>query len=66
MSERITAPCKGCTDRTLTCHDTCEKYRTWAAERKAAQRALWPKEADGLVMKRVKARRIYELKHKRK
>lgn len=66
MSERITAPCKGCTDRTLTCHDTCEKYKAWAEERRAAQKALQPSMADGFTMKRVKDRRIYELKHKRK
>ena len=28
-----TSPCKGCTTRTLTCHDTCKRYITWARRR---------------------------------
>lgn len=31
-STRDTAPCKGCTERYLTCHDKCEKYKAWKAE----------------------------------
>ena len=26
-------PCKNCQDRTLGCHDKCEKYIEWKAER---------------------------------
>lgn len=26
-------PCKGCTDRTLTCHGFCDEYKAWKAER---------------------------------
>lgn len=22
-------PCKGCTDRTITCHSVCSKYEEW-------------------------------------
>lgn len=30
-------PCRDCADREGTCHATCEKYLTWAAERRAAK-----------------------------
>lgn len=26
-------PCKGCTDRTLTCHGFCKRYKDWKQER---------------------------------
>lgn len=29
---RKKAPCKGCQERTLTCHGFCEKYKEWKAE----------------------------------
>ena len=25
-------PCKGCTDRTITCHGVCKKYQAWKKE----------------------------------
>ena len=25
-------PCKGCTDRTVTCHGVCKRYQDWKAE----------------------------------
>ena len=28
-------PCKGCTDRTLTCHSVCRRYEDWKIERAA-------------------------------
>ena len=28
-------PCKGCTDRTLTCHGFCQRYKEWKAEHAA-------------------------------
>ena len=28
-------PCKGCTERRLTCHGFCEKYGEWKKEREA-------------------------------
>jgi hypothetical protein len=27
------APCKGCTDRQLACHASCDKYKHWKADR---------------------------------
>lgn len=29
-------PCRNCEERTETCHATCERYLTWATERRAA------------------------------
>ena len=28
-------PCKGCTERTLTCHGVCHRYEDWKIERAA-------------------------------
>lgn len=30
----LSAPCKGCGDRVLGCHSTCDKYKQFAEERK--------------------------------
>ena len=29
------SPCKGCTDRTLTCHGFCKRYQAWKEEHEA-------------------------------
>lgn len=29
-------PCRDCEDRNETCHANCERYLTWATERRAA------------------------------
>lgn len=33
----LKAPCKNCNDRYLACHDNCEKYKEFNAERKRVQ-----------------------------
>lgn len=33
------APCKDCPDRSPKCHDKCQVYREWSAQRKAANAA---------------------------
>lgn len=30
--DSIKAPCKGCSERHLYCHDSCEKYKRWKEE----------------------------------
>lgn len=34
------SPCHGCADRQVTpnCHDTCERYKTWAATERGRRR----------------------------
>ena len=32
-------PCKGCTDRTLTCHGVCDRYKAWKTEE--ADKKAW-------------------------
>lgn len=32
VSARVTAPCKGCTDRSVTCHSSCERYKQYKQE----------------------------------
>jgi len=39
------APCKGCSDRTATCHGTCQAYREWKLVRQRHYYAL-KKEAE--------------------
>lgn len=42
------APCKDCRDRVLKCHDSCEKYKAFKAERqdildkRQKYNASWP------------------------
>lgn len=40
------APCKNCPDRCVACHDRCEKYQAWHAERVELNRQI---AADGLI-----------------
>jgi len=34
------SPCKGCTDRYVACHDTCEAYMKWRERYHAQQKHL--------------------------
>ena len=29
----MSCPCKGCQDRTITCHGVCQKYQSWRQNR---------------------------------
>jgi Fe-S-cluster-containing dehydrogenase component len=33
-------PCKGCTERHLACHDSCEKYKEWRDQYQAQEKSL--------------------------
>ena len=33
-------PCKGCQDRSVTCHGDCEKYKAWKIEDRAVKEYL--------------------------
>ena len=37
---RFICPCKGCDDRTNTCHDSCESYIIWAGGHRLAKAML--------------------------
>ena len=48
-------PCRGCTDRTVTCHGVCKRYQEWKKEHedeKAWLKAQMPMTSEG-VKKRV-------------
>lgn len=32
MHDSKEAPCHGCTDRSITCHSECDKYKEWKTE----------------------------------
>ena len=36
----LKCPCKGCTDRTVTCHSVCKKYEDWKIEDRAIKDGL--------------------------
>lgn len=36
-----TCACKGCTDRAVGCHGTCEKYAEFLAKRQAEREERW-------------------------
>lgn len=38
---RPVCPCKGCEDRTLTCHSVCAEYKAWKGQIQAESHALW-------------------------
>ena len=40
------APCYNCTERTVGCHATCERYLAWSAERREAVESEWRSRAD--------------------
>lgn len=36
----LKCPCKGCTDRTITCHGVCLKYKDWQIYDRAVKEDL--------------------------
>jgi len=57
-------PCRGCTDRTVTCHGVCKRYQEWKKEHedeKAWLKAQLPMTSEG-----VKKREIENLRRKAK
>ena len=36
----LMCPCKGCTDRTITCHSVCKRYDDWKIEHKKMMNAI--------------------------
>ena len=57
-------PCRGCTDRTVTCHGVCKRYQEWKKEHedeKAWLKAQLPMTSEG-----VKKREIANIKRKAK
>lgn len=57
-------PCRGCTDRTVTCHGVCKRYQEWKKyndDRKAWLKAQMPMTSEG-----VKKREIENLRRKAK
>lgn len=53
------APCKDCADRICGCHSTCEKYMTFADERRqiSAAKLKYNEEQDFFVYMNRKARK---------
>ena len=39
MDARPLAPCKGCLNRFLGCHSTCDLYKDWKAQHEADNKA---------------------------
>ena len=55
-------PCRGCADRTITCHGVCKRYQDWKKEDEAEKKWLKshrpapPEGAKRAVTNRIKAR----------
>ena len=57
--QKRTAPCKGCIERYTACHDSCERYQLFRAEREEIYRRRAREGAviEGIMeIKRVKRR----------
>ena len=52
------SPCKGCPDRTLTCHSVCRRYEDWKIE-KAAQQD-WLREQNSVAVSDSVVRRHWK------
>ena len=63
----IKAPCKGCTQRALHCHSTCEKYQKWCVDNEQAK-ANKARIATGVVSRdaKVKYHRVKTLRNGRR
>lgn len=58
----LSAPCKGCGDRSASCHGSCGKYRAWTDDRRALlDLRLAAREAD-----EIQIEAIYKIKRKRR
>lgn len=51
-------PCKGCTDRTVTCHAMCERFEAWKKGREAVNAARARENRD--LISRKGLRRIWK------
>lgn len=51
----MVAPCKGCLERILGCHDSCTKYQSFHKERAEARE--WNREMDNSIPKKTKRKR---------
>lgn len=51
----MVAPCKGCLERVLGCHDSCAKYQAFHKERVEARE--WNRTMDNSMPKRAKRKR---------
>lgn len=54
------APCHDCMERTVTCHTTCEKYKSWLESRKPSDERKCDQEYERYV-----AHKAYIFKRKR-
>ena len=61
----IKAPCKGCMDRVLGCHDNCEKYQEYKAKNDAA-RKVRQQEQDVTIARIQNIQRVYRKLRKSK
>ena len=62
--ETMRCPCRGCTDRTVTCHSVCQRYKEWKKyndERRAWLKAQLPMTSEG-----VKKREIENIRRRAK
>ena len=57
-------PCRGCTDRTITCHGVCKKYQKW--KKWNEERRAWLKSQLPITSEGVKKREIENIRRRAK
>ena len=57
-------PCKGCEDRAVGCHGSCERYKQYKAELAAAKAELYGKQQENIMIGDVISRSVKKTRRK--
>lgn len=60
----MTPPCKGCEDRAVGCHGSCERYKQYKAELAAAKADLYGKQQENIMIGDVISRSVKKTRRK--
>lgn len=60
----MTPPCKGCEDRAVGCHSSCERYKQYKAELAAAKAELYGKQQENIMIGDVISRSVKKTRRK--
>jgi hypothetical protein len=56
----MACPCKECTERTITCHGFCERYKDWKDERDKGNEERYKHRENRNTINRTVLRRIWK------
>jgi hypothetical protein len=60
------APCQDCSDRTVGCHGTCEKYAKYRKDRNKLRRELKKKAKEDYTARSYMVDAVYRVQHNEK